>query len=758
MLFVLLFFGYLPPRFDVVLYTDNIEGEGIGSSPVVPNSTFSHYYNASFYFGSHLKQVTIPSYHYDVDEIHLYISDISKLELRCFDVFAFGIQTGHSDFIDIIPDGEFEGLTVAPADDGEGATLIFDDPAMGHGISIRFDFLPLWFWAAYWTVFLLISLLISFGASFLLERLPTKLPLLNASAMMGTMIMGCYLCGSLPYVDYLDFLLNWLILFSISLLLNALTLPFLGTILTMAVTLFWYIANYFVIGFRNKPVMPADLKVLGTVKEIIGGYTLTPTPQMTLAIIVTALYMIALVYFWKRSRTDGEPHKRQWIRRGVNVAIALILLTLSVHNPEFRSLNAFQWDNRILKSFHEEGIVVGFIKSEMSARVSTPEGYNRDLVGSYLEGYQSADAQLSGDTIQPVNVIMVMNESFADLRIMGLNQNLDVMPFIDGLQENVTKGTLYVSVYGGGTCNTEFEALTGNSMTFFNAGAYPYTENVLEPLFSLASYFRDSGYKTHAFHANSEKNWNRNRVYPNLGFDKFYSLKDYLELTERPNLHERPADISDYLNMQHVDESYQGQKRFLFNVTMQNHAPYSTWEDVEEAESVKEYGAELYFDIRVYLSLIKASDDAVKQLVETYRESDEPTMIIFFGDHQPGFSYSVIQREYAAALDQSLNFYKTKFFIWTNYETPAEENVQISANYLPWLILERGNFPLPPYVRMLEEVHEKYPVISSQGVMDADGVIYSGVAELSDDPLIQKYQYVQYANLFDELDAAWFVP
>ena len=34
--------------------------------------------------------------------------------------------------------------------------------------------------------------------------------------------------------------------------------------------------------------------------------------------------------------------------------------------------------------------------------------------------------------------------------------------------------------------------------------------------------------------------------------------------------------------------------------------------------------------------------------------------------------------------------------------------------------------------------------------------MFENVAVLLDDPLIQKYQYVQYANLFDEIDPAWF--
>ena len=100
--------------------------------------------------------------------------------------------------------------------------------------------------------------------------------------------------------------------------------------------------------------------------------------------------------------------------------------------------------------------------------------------------------------------------------------------------------------------------------------------------------------------------------------------------------------------------------------------------------------------------------------------------------------------------------FKSKFFIWTNYETQAWHNAGLSANYLFWLVLERGNFPLPPFAQMLAELYTHYPIISSQGVMDIEGNIYDSVADVMDDPLIRKYQYIQYANLFDEIDPAWF--
>ena len=80
---------------------------------------------------------------------------------------------------------------------------------------------------------------------------------------------------------------------------------------------------------------------------------------------------------------------------------------------------------------------------------------------------------------------------------------------------------LYVSAFGGGTCNTEFEYLTGNSMAFLGTGTYPYTIYDLTRTETLSQQFKDLGYDTTAIHPNHGTNWNRENVYSAFGFDNF---------------------------------------------------------------------------------------------------------------------------------------------------------------------------------------------------------------------------------------------
>ena len=755
--FALIFFGYFRVHYDIVMQVDNVKGEGICQTYGSKLDGRTTANQTIFYFGSKLKKATIKGSYYDVDTLSLVTSDVSEFDIISIDSYVKGIHTGHFGANDILPDGETVKGSKATLSSKNGILHVsVYDPDEGATVSITQPFIPLWFWVIYFSAIIIISILLAALLGKALNKYPTiKLPLLSAACIVVTLLAGCFFCGSLSYMLYNTFLLNCLFLFAAAMLLNAVTMPFAGTLFVMLFTTAWYIANYFVIALRGKPIMPADLKAVDTAEEVMGGYTFTPSWKMIAGVMIVLCYAALLIRVWIHNRPkEKQPIHKRLLQRGALILGALVLMTIGVNTDTFKSLNSFAWDTTLMRSFHEEGMVLTYLKSVYNSGVSKPEGYSSEKVQAYLKEYEPA-TETDTDTVQPTNIIMVMDEAFSDLRTVGLDEKIDVMPFIDSLHKNTVEGSLYVSVIGGGTCNTEFEALTGNTLAFLGAGAYPYAENVTDPLFSLADYFKSNGYITEAFHANHAKNWNRNMVYPLLGFDTFHSIEDYEKFGDITYLHGQPADISDYKYMESVDEKYKGKNRFLFGVTMQNHSPYERWLDVDKAESVAENGSDLYVDAQVYLSLIKASDDEVKQLVESYQNSDEPTMIIFFGDHQPGLPDTAFKEIYTD-VHSNLDFYKSKFFIWTNYETVTKHDVAVSANYMPWLVLERGNFPMPPYVQMLKEVHEKYPIISSQGVMDADGNVYAGVAELEDDPLIKKYRYVQYANMFDEIDPAWF--
>lgn len=747
------FIGYLKPRFDVLLHVDSTVGEGFMSAYTAGNPNITAYYSGSIPYTKENQTVAILNCLYDMQGLTLEFSGIDETEIQDADVRVFGITLGHFTGIDLMSQGIIsKGIGVET--NNTAVRFTFEDSSISNTVTFQgANFLPWFFWILYLGLIGVITLFVSLlYKSFHDKYLDQNTWIIDISFTLATLLIGSAINSSLAYITYNYFFLNFIILFCVALFIGVISFRPLGMLIANAICFVFYIANYFVILYRIRPIMPSDLEAIGTARQVLSGYSLTPPISMViLALIWLAACFLYCSYYriLHKRRTENLSLKNKIYRRIGNAICSLLVLFISVHNPVYDSLGTFKWDYRLLAEFHNQGMLLTFVQNFLSSRVKEPEGYSSDKVDDVLESLQKDSISVDSGQIQPSRIVMVMDEAFSDLRSAGLDGKVDVMPFIDSLGENTVSGDLYVSVLGGGTCNTEFEALTGNSMAFLPYGTYPYNEYINNSMFSLAQFFKDTGYATNAFHPQEAHNWNRSTVYPLLGFDKFYAIDDFLNIS---TIDGKASDMSDFKFVEQKIKTYGEEKNFEFNVTLQNHAGYNSWDGVTESESTKNLP---YEDLRIYLSLIKETDNAVSQLINSYKESDVPTMIIFFGDHQPALSSSSANYVYGNNADP-LNVYKTKFFIWTNYPSHSENDVKISANFLPWLIMKLGNFNMPSYIKMLGEIHDKYPVITAQGVIDADGNQYSSVEDVLDDPLIREYQYVQYANMFDKISEAWF--
>lgn len=117
-----------------------------------------------------------------------------------------------------------------------------------------------------------------------------------------------------------------------------------------------------------------------------------------------------------------------------------------------------------------------------------------------------------------------MSEVFWDpTRMASLGLSEDPMKNIRQVISQHSSGWLLSPVYGGGTANTEFEALTGFSMYNIISGSGPYQQALdkkgLMP--SMVSMLEEQVYESLAMHAYKGMFYKRDRVYNILGFDDF---------------------------------------------------------------------------------------------------------------------------------------------------------------------------------------------------------------------------------------------
>lgn len=528
--------------------------------------------------------------------------------------------------------------------------------------------------------------------------------------------------------------------------------------------------------FRAAPFVPMDLTAIHFVETILGEYTYTLDYEMlTAAILLAFLIAIGIQIETPRFRVLWRVIARVTCG-AIIVAMAVVFFftdffanTLGVR-PDF-------WNQT--RGYRNFGFTYSFFINTKYLYVLEPSDYDAEQVEGYVDEVLADSEQPETTDTQP-DIICIMNESLADLSVLGeVNTNVDPMPFISSLYENTVRGNLYVPVIGAGTSNTEFEFLTGNTTAFLPSGSNTYVLYVKQNLPSLASLLGGQGYSLRAMHPYYRSGWKRDTVYPLLGFPAFTALEDMLDMSLFAEYQQAGYDI-DYLD-ELMDDAYPGQDvlvrqyvsdrynynwiiddyenrdtsrpYFIFNVTMQNHGGYrkdaANFEQNVWLEDTLQYP-----ETDRFLSLMRYSDDAFRDLVAYFETVDRPVVICMFGDHQPSIETAFVEETLGTpierlSIEQQQARHITPFLIWANYDIEEQDIEMLSANYLSSLLLKTAGLEMSDYNRYLLEISKTLPVIDTVGYIDSDGNYYSWNDNSPYDELLNKYRLIQYNSLLD---------
>ena len=501
--------------------------------------------------------------------------------------------------------------------------------------------------------------------------------------------------------------------------------------------------NYYVYLFRENEFIFADIRSIGTGLSVAGNYELELSPRGWQVLVVSFLFIVVASLF----RIKFE---KAIILRVVS-GLAAIYLCVTISGVT-TGINTETWEQ---KGSYRNGYVLNFVLSARDSFVSEPESYDIEDVVELEKTYSKNEKNPLGDTMtKEPTIIVVMSESFADLSVIGeLETNQPLTPFMDSLYENTTKGYALSSVFGAKTPNSEWEFMTGGSMAFLPVGSVVYQQYLSDTPSSMVSTLKEEGYTCVAMHPYFETGWSRNLIYPKLGFDESYFIEHFnqSELVRKY--------ISDEEMYSKIIDRYENRKvnenLFIMSISMQNHGGYATkYENFEQ----KYYKiGRSYTDANQYFSLIRESDDALRDFVNYFASVDEPVEIVFFGDHQPSLNsnfYKLLNGKGLSGLTlkELEALYTVPFFIWTNYDTP-EETVEItSLNFLSTMALQRAGIDLPPYNQFMADLMEAVPAINARGYYSLEKDRYLHVEDALGEELewIRKYENLQYNGVFDK--------
>jgi phosphoglycerol transferase MdoB-like AlkP superfamily enzyme len=560
--------------------------------------------------------------------------------------------------------------------------------------------------------------------------------------------LGLFLLGTLVV---------WLVVGALQALLGRL---WITVVLALSVTGFVAITDREKVRVRQEPLYPTDWEFtgdLGALTEMVGLRGIV-VPAIVVLVLTVAVFAAAKATARRLRRHGYRTGERRTgrvvvVRRLVTgtVCVAALVYLGNFNQPGNAGKAAYDalgatwrpWGQQA--NYLHNGFVGGFLYNLDVPPVPPPAGYSAAEMARVVETYRASAARINEDrragAVTDVNVLLLLDESFSDpTTLAGVDVAEDPMPYVRQVMGRTTSGQMLAPSIGGGTANMEFEALTGMSLTQFPPQLrVPYLKLVPEyrDFPSAVAWFEEQGHRTVAIHPYTTELYRRVDVYRTLGFDEFV----YDEKMRHQERLGNDGYISDAAAFDEVLDFLERERAPLFVnlVTMQNHMPYPGRYDDPVAVTGPD-GEELA-DMGHYVRGLEHTDDAVRELLADLEELDEPTVVLFYGDHLPGaYPASVIDANDARSL------HETPFFLWSNVPGgPVRPQPTTSPAHAVDLVLEQVGAAVPPYYALLQELRAELPAMAGGLAFDGEGR-RTRPAELSAraEQLLHDYRLVQY--------------
>lgn len=473
------------------------------------------------------------------------------------------------------------------------------------------------------------------------------------------------------------FLYNCLLIL-VTLLAAAIFRKRMFTLLFAACLWIWMgVVNCILLGFRVTPFGATDFLNIKSALDIVHIY-MTPL-ELGGAIGAVVLFLAIMLFLYIKAPRLSSQYKRM----GTIFAAAAVVFSLSTTLTVKTKAISESFGN-LADAYEQYGFAYCFSKSLVDRGIDKPDDYSPEVMDEIAEDLSDKE-QAEQVSLEDPNIIIVQLESFFNvnrLKDIGFSQN--PIPHFTKLSENNPSGFLSVPSIGAGTVNTEFEVLTGMSLDYFGTGEYPYKtilQSSVSP--SICYDLEKYGYTCHAIHNNNGTFYDRNRVYPNLGFNDFTSI-EYMDNVRETQLGWAKDSILTEQVIKALDST--AGSDFVYTVTVQPHGRYPSSGDYEFPISV--YGAEdtaRSIQYQYYATQLYDTDNFINSLIKALDTKGEPYIVVFYGDHLPSLGIT----DDALALGDS---FQTDYVIHTNTDLKVEGG-NISAYQLSAKVMEMAGLP-----------------------------------------------------------------
>lgn len=468
------------------------------------------------------------------------------------------------------------------------------------------------------------------------------------------------------------------------------------------------ITELFKYNTNGNHLIMTDMKLFRSIKSLTSFAYIKITPRLIIySLIVLAFVGIA---FWFNPKFSLHTKRLRRMVTGLSclLACALVVLVPTLSTPvyAFFGVDVSKAENTFIlnEKFEKNGFLAFFMQTgseNIANRLEEPEAYeeNKDsTIAQYLdEVTEQCDFQ---DGVKP-NVIEIMSESYADFRVFDeLNISEDVYAGLDEVAAKGVSGTAIAPTYASYTVRTEFELLFGLPVKSLNDPNMPQRMLLERQQPTIPSYFKAQGYSTAYVHPFQGSFYNRRTIYSQFSFDTMIFEDDFTVPVELYGTY-----IDDNTVYHQIEQliTETDEPLYLHTTTMQNHQPYDQGTGDTEFEN--------------YLQWIQHSSDGLADFITSLEQIDEPTIVLFIGDHFPSLrGEDGIYAQLGITSENCSTLYEQKYVMWNNFGldmTATQPTEAVSVFYLPYIIMQAIDMPRDSFIQSMMDEMTVTPVYST---------------------------------------------
>lgn len=513
---------------------------------------------------------------------------------------------------------------------------------------------------------------------------------------------------------------------------------------------------------------PDNMAMMGTASSSIGLWIIRVIIKC-IALIIIGIVIVKLDKF-HNFKFKTKKSRILYPIGSIIVLIIPFLFITKVNNFMLKNIYRMDEDSVLQISdikdlYYEKGFYQGMYLDHLGKKFIKPGSYNEAKVRVALE---EAKMSAKKGTWGKANVVVILSEAFSDLNLIDeIKFDKELTPNINDYKDDddkiVTK--LNVSPFAGTSVNSEFEVLTGASLSFLQNGFVPWTQyySKFNKTYtqSLISEFNNNGYETMYITPWGKTSYNSQYVYNLLGVDKTrYNLKG-----KKKGQWYSDESLTNAL-YDELKSTSEGDYKFIVTASAQNHFPYEIDKYTEKEYDIKISETSLSTEdakmLRAYAQGIYDADKALGMLYEKIQKLDTPTIIVFYGDHFPSIVDSKGYSPYTGAayfntgnaeLD-NLRIHTTQAVILANYDIDVDNLEYINSSYLGAYVLNKMDLKISDYFKFVNQTRGKVPVFNRSIIYDVENeeAINIDDADEKTKAALENYKYVQYKKFYDSVN------